>query len=476
MTQPAVRPSTGTRAIAYIRVSTEREEMISPELQLNAIQTHCAKFGYDIIEVVEDLDLSGRFWKRRKVEQVIASMERREAEVMVVWKISRVSRNRKDWAIAVDRVESVGGRMESATEPMDTTTSSGRFARGMLAELAVFESERIGETWKETHARRIRNGLPHHGLPRFGYTYDKAAGYTVDPASGPVLAQMYRRYIAGQSLYDLGRYAASEGFAPENGWSVSTMRRMLDRGFGAGYVWTKGTLIPGAHEAVITKDEFAAYQSRRESRATAPRSEASEYPYSGLVKCPECGGRMSGSHVTKPNGKKYERYMCLTAINKGSHPTFTISARYVDKAVREWLEGVAAEIDRHTPSHAPHRNDGMKRKASQIEADLKKNAARTDALLVKYLDGDVAADVYTRMTSKLAEEKSTLEARQRMVQMNTQARPADLVPKLLAEWDRMPGRVKREVLNRLLDRIQLHTWEDGGGKRKITVHEHGWEK
>ncbi|MEB0303633.1 hypothetical protein, partial [Mucilaginibacter sp. 5C4] len=82
---------------------------------------------------------------------------------------------------------------------IDTTNSSGRFARGILAELAAFESERAGEQWQETHRRRWRNGLPHSGRPRFGYTYDKSTFYSIDPETGPIVAEMYARYIAGET-------------------------------------------------------------------------------------------------------------------------------------------------------------------------------------------------------------------------------------------------------------------------------------
>lgn len=68
---------------------------------------------------------------------------------------------------------------------MDTTTSSGRFARGMLAELAAFESERIGEQSKESHERRVRNGMPANGKPQYGYQYSKAEGFSPDPVTGP---------------------------------------------------------------------------------------------------------------------------------------------------------------------------------------------------------------------------------------------------------------------------------------------------
>lgn len=130
--------------------------MTSPALQRVACEDYCSRMGYHVIDIVEDIDLSGRLWKRRKIEQVVQRIESGEVDVIVGWRWSRFSRNRKDWAIAVDRVEAAGGRLESATEPTDTTTSTGRLARGMLAELAAFESERIGDTWRETHARRVR--------------------------------------------------------------------------------------------------------------------------------------------------------------------------------------------------------------------------------------------------------------------------------------------------------------------------------
>lgn len=101
------------RVVAYVRVSKERDGMISPELQLAAIEKHCKDRGYVIVETLTDLDLSGQFWKRRQVERAVGMIEAGTADILVVWKLSRVARNRKDWALAVDRVEGAGGRLES---------------------------------------------------------------------------------------------------------------------------------------------------------------------------------------------------------------------------------------------------------------------------------------------------------------------------------------------------------------------------
>jgi DNA invertase Pin-like site-specific DNA recombinase len=146
------------RAVAYVRVSMAREDMISPELQMLAVSDYCKRRGYTIVRTLEDLDLSGRFWNRRQVELAVQMIERDEADLLVVWRWSRVSRNRLDWALAVNRVENVGGRLESATEGFDTTTATGRFARGMMAEFAAYESDRMGDIWRGP-------GAPHTNGP-----------------------------------------------------------------------------------------------------------------------------------------------------------------------------------------------------------------------------------------------------------------------------------------------------------------------
>jgi site-specific DNA recombinase len=458
-------------AIIYIRQSTFKEESISSELQEKACRDHAARLGYAVVDMVEDLGISGRTFKRPGIERVMATIERGDAKVMILWRWSRLSRSRLDWAVAADKVETYGGRIESATEQVDVSTSTGRLARGMLTEFAAFESERIGDTWKETHARRIRNGLPHHGLPRFGYTYDKKAGYAPEPASAAVLRELYLRFTAGATLKELGAYAASEGFEPDVGWSTGTLRRILDRGFGAGYVWSKGEFIPGAHAPVITEAEWLQYRARRESRSTRNRAEASEYPYSGLVRC-HCGGSMGGSTVQKSNGVRYMRYVCTSAQQKGSHPATTVSASYVEQAVLAWLGHVAAEVDAKASTLEAPKASGMARKASQIRDAAAKNRLRIDKLGVRYLDDEFTTEEFNRLKGQFEGEKAALEARLRLLEANSTVKPAQIVPQLLENWPKLPPRGKREVLSRLVSRIQLHERENGAltGKRRISVH------
>lgn len=461
------------RAVAYIRVSTAREGMISPELQLNAIEQYCRQMDYEIKETLEDLDKSGRLWGNRQVEHAVKMIERGEADVLVVWKISRVARSLKDWVNALDRVEGVGGQIESATEPFDDS-SVGAFSRSMIATMADFESKRIAESWKETHARRIKMGLPHHGLPRFGYTYSRETGYLPDPESGPVLAEMYRMYVSGHTLRDIAAYTSSVGYEPEGGWHLGTLGRTLDRGFGAGFIHQSGgQLLPGRHEPVVPESLWQQFQVRRGQRNARPRADSSDYAYSGLLRC-HCGERMAGGTTAK--GQR--RYACNAAVQRRTHKTNTVAEKFVEEAVLGWLQDIADEMNaRARAAGQPTRKaPSLERQRAKLEAVISKNANRLDSLLEKYLDKEFTTEEYNRAKAKYAEDKATAEASLKVLEVNSAAPAQDVLHELLSGWSTRPPRGKRALLGQLVERIQLHDWPDGvrSGRRLITVHAH-WE-
>jgi site-specific DNA recombinase len=468
-----VVPSQPGRAVAYIRVSKERDGMISPELQLASIEQHCERLGYEIVETITDLDLTGRFWKRRQVEKAIAMIEAGRADVLVVWKVSRVSRNRKDWAIAVDRVEGVGGRMESATEPMDTTTSSGRFARGMLAELAAFESERIGEQWKETHDRRVRQGLPANGKPRFGYQYDKATGFTPDPVTGPILRELYERYLSGQSVYSLVKFLNDGPTSPVTGygvstdgrWSARTIRRILDQGFGAGFITRHEERLPGSHPPVITTQQWDEYLSRRETRRVNRRIERSPYLFSGLIRC-SCGSPMNAGLF---GSNRTAKYRCKAAAEKRAHTGGYVTASLVEAQVlaqlAEWASDIDAEAGEASKMTAQTTSAGDRVK--ELARQVAKLEARLDQLTLKMLDGTIPQDSYARLRDELAAQKSPLEEAYRAASVAVTKPPTSLVPELLENWQLLPVESRRDILTRLIRFIEV---EPGRPRAVITVH------
>ncbi|MEU6237443.1 recombinase family protein, partial [Kitasatospora sp. NPDC047058] len=188
--------------IGYIRVSTWKEEKISPEIQQAAILEWARRSRKRIVRWITDLDATGRNFKR-KIMQGIEAVERKEAVGIAVWKFSRFGRTRDGVAVNLKRVENTGGELVSATEPIDARTAIGRLYRGIIFEFSAYESDRAGEQWSETHALRRAAGLPATGRDRFGYVWHRRYNpqtrkvqqerYEADIEVGPTVVEAFLR-------------------------------------------------------------------------------------------------------------------------------------------------------------------------------------------------------------------------------------------------------------------------------------------
>lgn len=443
-------PSERRRGIALIRVSKERDGMISPENQRYAIEQYAERENIRITEWVEGIDQSGSrkqsaWWP--KLDQAVAKIESKEAEVLLVWRIDRTARSRVKWAVAADRVETAGGYIESATEPNDRSPA-GRFGRGVMAEHAAFMAESIGATWKETLERRVRHGLSPNGAPHYGYTYDRETGhYTIDPIEGEHLADMYRSYIAGDSGWKIAARMTALGTKRAR-WNTASVLRLLDTGFGAGYILFRGTLHPGKQDPVITPDEWTRFQDAREQRRRRPRAERSPYAYSGLIYC-HCGGRMSGR-----TERGIPRYTCVESVTYVSHPSASLNASIIDAAIEEWLQDMRERMDeaarklprKLTPVNDPTR--GLARRLAQV-------TERLDTATLKHIDGLIPSDSYERLRAQFEAERDQINKELSRASARATVRPIALVGDLLGKWADIPVERRREALRLLVDRIEV---------------------
>lgn len=448
----AVSPATARpRAALYLRQSTHREESISLELQEAAARAYCDKRGYEVVAVEADPGISGRTWKRPAVQRVMSLIETREADVIVLWRWSRLSRSRLDWAVAADRCDMAGGRIESATEPNDAT-AAGRFARGVMTELAAFESERIGEGWKEAHARRVDAGIPATGKRRFGYEYNRERGFTPHPIEGPILAETYRRYLGGESIYSLVAWLTDGPTRTLTGgkWTQRTLRRVLDSGFGAGYFTAHETLRKGIHEPIISESEWQQYQEARSRRQGRGGGERSTYPLSGLVYC-VCGSKMHGSRM----GDRGRRYRCAAAKEKRAHEGGYVSADLVEAEVLAWLRDqneAWLRADLEAELAQPTRIRAVEDPTARIRADITRLDNRMDALVERLLDG-IPQDAYERARDRITAERDALERELLTVEVRTVKAPVTVLPMLLEKWDALDPTEARELLAAIIDRV-----------------------
>jgi site-specific DNA recombinase len=460
-----------------VRVSKERDGMISPEVQRVAISDYAAVRGYVIAGWLEGIDESGSrarsaWWPR--LDQAVAAVEAGEYDVILVWKFSRVARHRLRWAVAIDRVTEAGGRLESATEQIDTTTSAGRFTRGMFGEMNAFQAEMIGEGWKEAQQRRVKAGKPANGKPRWGYSYDRDQKLHVpDPGTGPVLAEMYRRYVAGESVYALVRWLNAHGWRTleDNLWSARTLRRVLDSGFASGRFLAGGSrtvkpsLRPGVHEALIGEDLWQAYLDSRETRrAVAPRTERSQYLLSGMVRCAYCGRPMVANTVAYTRRHGGSRYRCKTSTEKGPEACRGgyVKISVVEDAVIEHVRQMAAAVD-HVAEETEV-DTGRVVSLVHEEQRLARELGRVDEALTRLAVQDaehpLPPPVYAKARAELVDRveglQRSLDAAQRE-QRRAVGDRAVVAAGLLEEWDELAVSVRREVLRGLIDCVIVRT-------------------
>lgn len=440
------------RAVLYLRQSTFREESISLELQETACRKYATQRGYDVVAVEADPGVSGRTFKRPGVQSVMTLIEEQRADVILLWKWSRLSRNRLDWYIAADRCQAAGGRIESATEPIDTSTSIGRLSRGMMIEIAAFESERAGDQWREAGARRIRNGLPHDGKPRFGYEYDPAAKeYRPHPVTGPIFADLYRRFAAGETLYGLCVWLNTHQVPTVKGgpWTAANLRQIMDREFAVGRVFHQGAWHPGAHEPLITEAEFAAYKQARKLRGARPRAEASEYLLSGLAKCGVCDRQLTGATARG----RWFYYRCFQSRFTGEHSYAQVSTRVVEDAVYEKLRERAAEIAAVPVTAAPPRPAVD---VASLKRAVQQHTTALTQLTVQLAEHVISPDAYglaaPALEQKLAAARDALEA----ATAEVAAPPVeDAVVSLVEDWHILPVGHRRALLARTVETVSV---------------------
>lgn len=471
-------PDAPHRAIGLIRVSRERDGMLSPDLQRAAIEEHAARAGIHVIEWMEGLDESGSrskssWWAR--LDAAVAKVEAGDVDTILVWKWSRLARHRLKWAVALDRVEAAGGRVESATEPIDTSTSAGRFARGMLAEFAAFEAERTGETWKETHRSRRARGLPHGGW-RSGLGYRKARGTWVpDPDTCDLVVEAYRRYVAGDGWQTVANWLAARGVISHTTGRPFTSRgicSVMDSGFAAGLLHVDGDYMPAAHEPIVDKRLWSAYRRARGKRSvTPPRLVSPASALSGLLICDACDHRMQVKSDVR-HGPHYVYSCKFRECRSKAHVTRTRAEAAVRARLAEFagdVEGYARLAEVAGPARAV-----AKAEVARLTREVHRLDVALGRLLARQAQERLPVAAFEHAQDELVTERDRAQAELEKLQaVADRPRPSVRVVRgLLADWDRIDTATSRRLVGTLVGEVRVSRVP---GKRCSVAVRMAWE-
>ncbi|MGW2708644.1 recombinase family protein [Streptomyces sp. NPDC001356] len=491
-----VKASELVPVIGYARVSTWREEAISIDIQKSVVEDAAARRGRYVSEWILDPDATGRNFKRKVMRaiEIIEDPGRPERELWA-WKFSRFGRNRHGCAINLARIETVGGELVSATEEVDAKTAVGRLTRGVLLEIAAFESDRAGEQWKEAHELRRRLGLPSSGGRRFGYAWhprrlpDANGGwilqeerYELLPAEAELLRDAYEDYVKGTvGFRPIAARWNELGVRNSRGsvWSDQTVRGYLDTGFAAGLLHVHNpeavcgdpprckkrdhyTYLAAEHDSII-EDLWDAYRDMRETRRAVPRRSLSPtYPLSGLIWCGLCGSK---AHVSGSAQRPAKGYRCLARARAAvKHESVWHTRSVLEDRVHEWLLDVRAEIDAIAAGHVveptPQREPDRELIRARLQKDVERAAGAIERAFEAYTLGDVDRDTYMRTRAK---HQATRDAAQQQLDELGQEdeRPTSPLPfretvaGLIEEWHTISVTSKRVLLGTLIARIEL---------------------
>jgi len=150
----------------YIRVSTEEQsrEGFSIAAQRDRLVAFCAAQGWTVADVYQDEGWSGAKLDRPALARLRKDASHRRFEIVLAWKVDRLSRKVGHLAALVDELDRHGVALRSVTEPFDTSHAAGRAFMQMLGVFAELERENIRERAKLGIRKRVESGLL-HGRP-----------------------------------------------------------------------------------------------------------------------------------------------------------------------------------------------------------------------------------------------------------------------------------------------------------------------
>jgi site-specific DNA recombinase len=276
--------------------------------------------------------------ERPALKKLIIDIEAGQIDVVVVYKVDRLTRALSDFAKLVDVFDRRGVSFVLITQQFNTTTSMGRLTLNVLLSFAQFEREVTGERIRDKVAASKKKGMWMGGMPPLGYDV-KNRKLVVNEDEACIVVDIYRRYLALKSVHALRDALADAGIkskrrtrsdgATYGGQKLSrgALYLILQNRLYRGEIPHKGNSYPGKHPAIVDKplwDEVqAVLAANRVERATGARA-SHPSPLTGMV-FDETGERLTPTYAVK-KGTRY-RYYVSSSLLTGVGRTRSIGRR-----------------------------------------------------------------------------------------------------------------------------------------------------
>jgi DNA invertase Pin-like site-specific DNA recombinase len=338
VTKPSIKP---LRCAIYTRVSTDHgldQEFNSLDAQYEAASAYIksqAHAGWALIRSrYDDGGYSGGSTDRPDLQRLLNDIRSRKLDVIVVYKVDRLTRSLADFAKLVELFDAHGVSFVSVTQQFNTTTSMGRLTLNVLLSFAQFEREVTSERIRDKIAASKRKGLWVGGPLPLGYAMRDGKIAIVEEEAERVRL-IYRRYLELSGVNALVRDLRAKEIRTKSRLLATGATRggvqfgrgalfyLLRNRFYIGEVKYKDEILPGEQPAIMERTLFDAVQQKlTEQWTTRSRlRNASDHLLTGLL-FDDVGNRMVPTHATKAS-VRYRYYVSLPHLH-GESSTATL--------------------------------------------------------------------------------------------------------------------------------------------------------
>lgn len=399
------------RCAIYTRKSSE-EGLEQDFNSLHAQREACAAYvlsqaseGWSLIDqVYDDGGISGGTLERPALQRLLADIAARRIDIVVVYKVDRLTRSLLDFSKLVEAFDAAGTSFVSVTQSFNTTTSMGRLTLNMLLSFAQFEREVTAERIRDKIAASKARGMWMGGTPPLGYAPDGRTLAIIEEHA-VLVRDIYRRYLDTGNVRLVAEALANEGIrSPVRtrrsgerfggcAFSRGQIHAILTNRIYIGQIHHKGKCYPGQHPALIDQGMWDAVQAKLADNVRGVRTvrQASPSILAGRI-VDEAGEPLVAAHARKK--RVSYRYYVSKALQHGGDasaptnlPGLRIPAREIETLVADEVAKLFADpLDLVSRLHSdiePYRITALHEECAQAALDITKQKRSGLAQLIQ---------------------------------------------------------------------------------------------
>jgi site-specific DNA recombinase len=370
------------RAAVYTRKSSDEgldQEFNSLDAQYEACSAYIASQRHEGWKLFkkryDDGGISGGTLERPALVSLLADVESSLIDMIVVYKIDRLTRSLSDFAKLIDQLEAKGCSFVSVTQSFNTSSSMGRLTLNVLLSFAQFEREVTAERIRDKIAASKKKGMWMGGMVPWGYKVHsdpKIQSLEICEERSSDIRHVYDLYEELGCLSKVKR--AVDKLWPERNWSRGRIHNILINPIYIGKIRHKSEVYEGLHAAIIDQEQFDRVQVQLQAKSVIKRGKhPSRGPSAFLVGkvYDETGDRLTPSKSKKSSGRVIRYYYSNRLISGGADPTgWRLRADMLEQLLSEIVRTRLTEAliqFRLAPQMKPHALNNAKEHLGQLD-------------------------------------------------------------------------------------------------------------